>query len=137
MSATAQPATTVTSGRRRAIGVAGAVLACVLIWVIGAIAGVDYTVKNPGQPEMTVGIGPVVIFSLGAALVGWAALAVLERFLPRRATAVWIALAVVVALLSLLPLMGTEATTGAKLTLGAMHLAVAAVLISLLPSRHR
>ncbi|MCI4066649.1 DUF6069 family protein [Micromonospora sp. R77] len=136
MSATAHPATGMSLMRRRALGVAAAVLACVLIWVLGRIAGVDYTVTNPGQPAMDVGVGSVVIFSLVASLVGWAALIALERF-TSRATAIWTALAVVVALLSLLPLAGSEADGSTKLTLGAMHLAVAAVLIALLPARNR
>lgn len=137
MSATAHPATTTPSLRRRALGVAAAVLACVLIWVVGAIAGVDYTVKNPGQPEFAVGLAPVVTFSLGSALLGWAALAVLERVAGRRASIIWIVLAAVVALLSLFPVFATEATAGAKVALGAMHLAVAAVLIALFPARNR
>jgi hypothetical protein len=136
MSATAHPATGTSLIRRRALGVAVAVLACVLIWALGRVAGVDYTVANPGRAPMEVGLGPVVIFSLLASLVGWAALVVLERF-TRRATAIWTPLAVVVALLSLLPLAGSEADGGTKLTLGAMHLAVAAVLIALLPARAR
>ncbi|MEU4641760.1 DUF6069 family protein [Micromonospora sp. NPDC023814] len=44
-------------------------------------------------------------------------------------------LAVVLALLSLAPVFATEATAGAKVALGAMRLAVAAVLIPLLPAR--
>ncbi|MER7892730.1 DUF6069 family protein [Micromonospora sp. NPDC094482] len=141
MSATAPPAststpTTTSSLRRRAAGVAAAVLACVLIWAVGELAGVDFTVEYPEQPAQVIGPGAVVTASLGAALLGWAALAVLER-LTRRAAVVWTVLAVVVALISLAPVFGTEATGGAKLTLGAMHLAVAAALILLLPTRRR
>ncbi|MCM0676567.1 DUF6069 family protein [Micromonospora phytophila] len=135
MSATTHPVTTVPSVRRRALGVGAAVLACALIWAVGAFSGVDYTVKNPGQPAMEIGLAPVVTVSLGAALLGWVGLVVLERFAGRRATVIWITLAVVLSLLSLLPLFGTDATTGAKVALGAMHLAVAAVLIAFLPAR--
>lgn len=136
MSATAHSATGTSLLRRRAWGIAVAVLACVLIWVLGRIAGVDYTVTNPGRPAMDVGVGPVIVFSLVASLIGWAALVALERF-TRHATAIWTALAVVVTLLSLLPLAGSEADGSTKLTLGAMHLAVAAALVALLPARHR
>ncbi|MFI7576892.1 DUF6069 family protein [Micromonospora sp. NPDC049497] len=135
MSATAQPATTTSSVRRRALGVLAAVATCVLIWVIGAVAGVDWTVTTPGRPAMEVGLAMVVVFSLGASLVGWAALVVLERFAGHRATLIWTVLAAVVAVVSLLPLFGADASTGAKLALGAMHLAVAAVLIPILPTR--
>lgn len=135
MSATAQPVPATSSIRRRALGVGAAVLACALIWSVGALAGVDYTVENPGQPAFTVGLAPVVLFSLVSALVGWVGLVVLERFLGRRAGVVWTVLAVVLALLSLVPVFATEATGGARIALGAMHLAVAAVLIPLLATR--
>ncbi|PZF88015.1 DUF6069 family protein, partial [Micromonospora deserti] len=121
--------------RRRALGVGAAILASVLIWLVGEIAGVDYTVKNPDQPEMVIGLGPVITISLGSALLGWAALALLERFAGRRATAIWIVLAVAVTVLSFVPVVTTDATGGAKVALGAMHLAVAAVLLALLPVR--
>ncbi|MEV4543521.1 DUF6069 family protein [Micromonospora echinaurantiaca] len=135
MTATASSTTTpAPSLRRRALGVAAAVVACVLIWAVGAIAGVDYTVRNPGQPAMELGPAAIVTVSLGSALLGWAALAVLER-LTRRGTAIWTVLAAAVALLSLFPVVATDATAGAKVALGAMHLAVAAALIALLPAR--
>lgn len=137
MTATASSATTpAPSLRRRALGVAAAVVACLLIWATGAAAGVDYTVRNPGQPAMELGPAAIVTVSLGSALLGWAALAVLER-LTRRGTAIWTVLAVVVALFSLFPVVTTDATGGAKLALGAMHLAVAGALIALLPARRR
>ncbi|MGN9811681.1 DUF6069 family protein [Micromonospora sp. BQ11] len=135
MSATAQPVTTTSSVRRRALGVLAAVATCALIWVIGSVAGVDWTVTSPGRPAMELGLAPVVVVSLGASLVGWAALVVLERFAGHRATIIWTALAAVVAVASLFPLFGVDASTGAKLALGAMHLAVAAVLIPILPTR--
>ncbi|WP_446214345.1 DUF6069 family protein [Micromonospora sp. IBSANI012] len=137
MTATAHPTATTPSLRRRALGVAVTVLTCVVLWTVGAVAGVDYTVENPGQPAFVVGVVPVIVFSLGSALVGWAGLVLLERFAGRRATVVWIALAVLIALLSLVPVVATEATTGAKVMLATMHLAVAAVLIAFLPRRAR
>lgn len=137
MTATAHPATTTPSLRRRALGVAVTVLTCVVLWIVGAVAGVDYTVQNAGQPALVVNLVPVVIFSLGSALVGWAGLVLLERFAGRRAGVIWITLAVLIALVSLVPVIATEATAGAKVMLGAMHLAVAAVLIAFLPKRAR
>ncbi|WP_309232427.1 DUF6069 family protein [Micromonospora tarensis] len=61
----------------------------------------------------------------------------LERFVPRAARPIWISLALVVTLLSFAPLAGTEATGGAKLFLGATHVAVAVALIALLPRPRR
>ncbi|MFJ6164448.1 DUF6069 family protein [Micromonospora orduensis] len=135
MSATAVPARATSPLRRRALGVAVAVVACLVIWSIGALAGVDYTVESPGQPATVIGAGAIVVVALGASLLGWATLALLERFAPRMARPLWISLAVVVTLLSLLPLAGVEADGGAKVALGATHLAVAVALIALLPRR--
>ncbi|MDG4810103.1 DUF6069 family protein [Micromonospora sp. WMMD1120] len=123
--------------RRRALGVGVAVVSCLAIWSIGALAGVDYTVESPGQPATVIGAAAIVLVSLGAALLGWAALAVLERFTPRIARPAWITLALVVTLVSFAPLAGTEATGGAKLFLGATHVAVAVALIALLPRPRR
>ena len=123
--------------RRRALGVAAAVVAPLAIWAIGALAGVDYTVESPGQPAMVIGAGAIVMIALGAALLGWAALALLERFATRVARPVWISLAIVVTVLSFVPVLSVEATGGAKLALGATHVAVAVALIALLPRPRR
>ncbi|MBQ0980632.1 MULTISPECIES: DUF6069 family protein [Micromonospora] len=137
MSAAAVTTPTTSTLRRRALAVGVAVVACLAIWSIGALAGVDYTVESPGQPATVIGAGAIFVVALGAALLGWAALALLERFAPRAARPVWISLAVAVTLLSLVPLVGVEATGGAKLTLGATHVAVAVALIALLPRPRR
>ncbi|MET8466934.1 DUF6069 family protein [Micromonospora zamorensis] len=137
MSAAAVTTPTTSTLRRRALAVGVAVVACLAIWSIGALAGVDYTVESPGQPATDIGAGAIFVVALGAALLGWAALALLERFAPRAARPVWISLAVAVTLLSLVPLVGVEATGGAKLTLGATHVAVAVALIALLPRPRR
>lgn len=123
--------------RRRALGVAAAVVAPLAIWAIGALAGVDYTVESPGQPATVIGAGAIVMIALVAALLGWAALALLERFAPRVARPVWISLAIVVTVLSFVPVLSVEATGGAKLALGATHVAVAVALNALLPRPRR
>ncbi|WP_433549652.1 DUF6069 family protein [Micromonospora zamorensis] len=137
MNAAAVTTPTTSTLRRRALAVGAAVVACLVIWSIGALAGVDYTVESPGQPATVIGAGAIFMVALGAALLGWAALALLERFAPRAARPVWISLAVAVTLLSLVPLIGVEATGGAKLSLGATHVAVAVALIALLPRPRR
>ncbi|MBG6104733.1 threonine dehydrogenase-like Zn-dependent dehydrogenase [Micromonospora vinacea] len=123
--------------RRRALGVAAAVVAPLAIWAVGALAGVDYTVESPGQPATVIGAGAIVMIALVAALLGWAVLALLERFATRVARPVWISLAIVVTVLSFVPVLSVEATGGAKLALGATHVAVAAALIALLPRPRR
>ncbi|MCZ7423116.1 MULTISPECIES: DUF6069 family protein [unclassified Micromonospora] len=134
-STAAHSVSTATSLRRRALGPLVAVATCVAIWLVGALGGVDYAVRSPGQPEVVVNLVPVVVVSLGSALLGWAALAVLERFAGRRATTIWFGLVVVVTLLSFVPLFQVDATGGAKIALGLMHLAVPAALVALLPKR--
>ncbi|MGC4835729.1 DUF6069 family protein [Micromonospora vinacea] len=123
--------------RRRALGVAAAVVAPLAIWAVGALAGVDYTVESPGQPATVIGAGAIVMIALVAALLGWAVLALLERFATRVARPVWISLAIVVTVLSFVPVLSVEATGGAKLALGATHVAVAVALIALLPRPRR
>ncbi|MDG9673611.1 DUF6069 family protein [Micromonospora sp. DH14] len=123
--------------RRRALGIVAAVVAPLVVWSIGALAGVDYTVESPGRPATVIGAGAIVMIALAAALLGWAALALLERFAARIARPLWIALAIVVTVLSFVPVFSVEATGGAKLALGATHVAVAVALIALLPARRR
>ena len=73
MSAATVTSPTTSSLRRRALGVGVAVVACLVVWAIGALAGVDFTVESPGQPATVIGAGAIVVVSLGAALLGWAA----------------------------------------------------------------
>jgi hypothetical protein len=115
--------------RDRALGVAGAVLAALAVWVVAdPLLGVDMTVSQPGQEPLVVNAGPVVFASLMSSLLGWAALALLERF-TARGTLVWTVLAVVALVVSMLPVLTVDATDGAKVTLALLHVAVAAVLV--------
>ncbi|MFF5210180.1 DUF6069 family protein [Streptosporangium sp. NPDC000396] len=118
--------------RRRLLAVGGAVLAATVIGVIAPAAGVDLRVDmRNGQPPMTIGLPLTIGFSLTFALLGWASLALLERFTVRARTT-WTILAVAVLLLSFLPLLAAEATAGTKAMLALMHVTVAAVLIPML-----
>ena len=78
MSAAAVTTPTTSTLRRRALAVGVAVVACLAIWSIGALAGVDYTVESPGQPATVIGAGAIFMIALAAALLGWAALALLS-----------------------------------------------------------
>jgi hypothetical protein len=121
-----------TRARARALGVLGAVLAALAVWIVAdPLLGADLLVRPGGGSPQSVGAGPVVAASLLAALLGWALLAILERR-TSRARGVWTGIALVVLVLSLSgPLTGgTTLTT--KATLAIMHLAVAAVLIQTL-----
>jgi hypothetical protein len=70
-----------------------------------------------------------LIFTALFGLLGWGTLALLERFARRRAMAIWTALAIAGALLSIVPIFLEGATTGTRAALTVLHLAVAAVLV--------
>jgi len=101
----------------------------VAVWAIEVpLLGIRLQTQYGNAAPQSVGIDSVVLSSLAASLVGWGLLAILERRFAR-ARAIWtgIALAVLVASLSVPLSAGT--TTTAKVSLAMMHLAVAAVLI--------
>jgi hypothetical protein len=112
--------------------VLGAVVAALAVWVVAdPVAGATVTVHQDGGAE-AVGVRAVTVTALGAGLLGWALLAVLERFI-RRSRAVWTVTAVVVLALSLLAPFVYGQDTATRVALAAMHLAVGAVLIAGLP----
>jgi hypothetical protein len=115
--------------RNRGLAVLGAVAAVALVWAVAEPAlGHDLVVVQPGQPTQDLGLAAVAMVTLGAAALGWATLALLER-LTRHGTLIWTAVAAVVLLLSFAPVAGVEATTGTKVTLAVMHVVVGAVLL--------
>jgi len=112
----------------RAVGVAGAVVAALAVWVVGdPLLGNDLVVQQGGE-AMNVGAGPVVLFALASSLLGWAFLEALERF-TTRAGLIWTAVALLVLAASFVPLLSADASDSTKVVLGLAHLAVAAVLI--------
>lgn len=114
---------------KRALVIAGAVLVTVLVWVIGEpLLGHDLVVVSPGRPAMDLGLAEIAFVALGSSLLGWAALAVLERF-TRHAALIWTVAALLVLAVSFLPLTGVETSAGSKTVLALTHVAVAAVLI--------
>ena len=131
---TSTPGTATRPARRRrdrTLAVLAATVATLALWVAAVpVAGVDLVARNGGT-EQTVTPVAVGVSTVLAGLAGWALLAVLERF-TARARAVWTGVAGLALLLSLLgPLSGGVGTT-ATLTLVAMHLLAAAVLVPLL-----
>ena len=128
-SADALPDSTTSRARRglRAGAVVGAVLANCLLWLVASALGADFVLSD-SVGKVVLGLGTIIVFTLGFALLGWGTLAVLERF-PRRARTTWTVIATVVLLLSLVPIFLEHATTGTRTALVLIHLAVAAVLI--------
>ncbi|WP_406151522.1 DUF6069 family protein [Streptomyces sp. NBC_01012] len=118
------------TGRRRRLAITAlAVLAPVLVWLVAdPLLGHRLRIAD-GEQTLDIGAVPVVIVALLASFLGWAVLAVLERYWMRRARAVWTGAAVAVLAMSFLPLTGDGMDSGTRAVLGLLHLAVAAVLI--------
>jgi hypothetical protein len=109
--------------------VTGTVLTSVLAWVVGEpLLGHDLVVTSPGQPPMDLGLAEIAFVTLASSLLGWAALAVLER-ITVHAVLVWTIAALVVLAVSFVPFVGVNASGGSKVVLALLHVAVAAVLI--------
>lgn len=131
--ATARPAPAQRRARARGLVVAGAVASALGGWLVAApLLDIDLFVQPSGggtqAVTQTVGAGAVLAASLTAALLGWALLAVLERW-TRRARTIWTVVAAVVLLLSLTGPLTGALTTPAAVALVALHLIVGAVLI--------
>lgn len=113
---------------RRAVSVAGAVVAVLVLWVLaGPVAGNGPSAEIRGEVQ-EVGAVPVAVAGLVAGLVGWALLALLERTVSRPGP-VWTIIAGAVLVLSMTGPFGSAADTASTVVLAAMHLLVAAVLI--------
>ncbi|UWE08585.1 DUF6069 family protein [Actinacidiphila bryophytorum] len=123
-------ATVRTRRRARAVAVGAATLLPAAVWLPAYALGVRFVLTD-SQGTATISLPIVLAFSLLFGLLGWASLALLERF-TRRAPAWWTTLAAAVAALSLIPVLAEDATGGTKAALILIHLTVAAALIPLL-----
>ena len=120
-----------TSARTPLVALLGATAAATAIWVVATMADAELTVSyGPGQP-MKVTMVNVVVAALVGSLAGWGLLSLLRRFTPK-ARAVWTVTAIVVALVSLSGPLSATASAGTKVSLVAMHLTVATVVIAVL-----
>ena len=121
--------TTRDSTRSPVATVLGATAAAVVVWVVATLAGAELTVSfGAGQPIQKVTVVNVIVAALVGSLAGWGLLALLRRFTVN-ARAIWTVIAVAFALFSLGGPLSTISSTGTKVALGAMHLAVATVTI--------
>ena len=116
----------------RALAVAVTVAAAALVWLVGEpLLGNDLVVEQPGQAPLDLGLAAFVIITLGASLAGWAVLALLEK-VTRYGRRIWTGLAVAVVVVSFLPLLSAQMSTGSAVVLAIVHLVVGAVLVPLL-----
>jgi Family of unknown function (DUF6069) len=121
--------TTSRVGIRRALSVAGAVIAALAVWVIAVpMLGAHLTIRFGSGAPQTIGIALIAGASLLGSLGGWGLLALLERRTARART-IWTGVAVIVVLASLSLPLTAATTTSAKVALGLTHVAVAAMLI--------
>jgi hypothetical protein len=113
---------------RRATAIVGATALNGLFWGAATALGVDFVLTDSmGTAAITLPVA--LIFTALFGLLGWGTLALLERFARRRAMAIWTALAIAGALLSIVPIFLEGATAGTRAALTVLHLAVAAVLV--------
>lgn len=114
--------------RRFLITVIAAPAAALLVWTLAVpVGGVDLVAAS-GDGEMTIGPVAIAIGAAAPSLLGWALLAVLERFTARSGR-IWVVTALIVLAVSILfgPLGGDGAAAVAVLAL--LHVTVAAVVI--------
>jgi hypothetical protein len=130
-------ATTRSATAQHRIRRAGAVVAATLVngvlWGVCSVFGVDFWLSDSGGAG-AVTLPIALVATAVSGLLGWATLAGLER-LTRRALGIWTGLAVGVTLLSIVPIFLEQATTGTRIALTVLHVAVAAALIPAFRSR--
>jgi hypothetical protein len=115
---------------RRAVTVALAVVATVIVWTIAdPVLGTDLKVKASGGSVTAIGLGSVIFVTLLSGLVGWGTLALLERLGRSTGRRIWTIAAAVVLVLSLL--LGPTAGIGggAKISLALLHITAGLVII--------
>jgi hypothetical protein len=118
----------------RVVAIAIAATATGLAWLLGRLAHVDYIADTPiGTRQITLAL--TIVATVGAGIAGWVVIALLERY-TSSPWGVWIALTLVVLVLSIVPVFQTTANLGTQLMLTALHCVAAAVLIPALPQRH-
>ena len=131
MTSISVPTSTSTSVRTSITAVLSATAAAVAIWSVATAAGVDFTVGVGSNPPTQITVVNVALGAFMGSLAGWGLLALLRRFTPKART-IWTVSAVTFAFLSLAAPLSAVASSGTKVSLAAIHLTVASVLIVLL-----
>ncbi len=100
----------------------------VIILAIARIINGAYPLASVGDDVQSIGFGRVIGITLVVGLLGWGLLLLLERTTARAAT-IWLAVAIMILLLSFLGPLGSGENTSSKVTLALMHVAVAVTII--------
>jgi hypothetical protein len=120
--------------RARVVAVAVAAALTGMAWLLGRLAHVDYIADTPlGTRQITLAL--TVAATVVAGVAGWGVIVLLERY-TASPWGIWIALTLVVLVLSIVPIFRTSANLPTQLMLTALHCVAAAVLIPALPQRH-
>ena len=115
----------------RAMAIVAAIVANVVILIVGRAVVGEFPRATVGDDEQTIGVAPVIVVTALAGLVAWGLLALLERT-TSRATAIWTAIAVIVLVLSMLGPLDSGVNTSSKVVLACLHLGAAATIIPLM-----
>jgi hypothetical protein len=110
--------------------VVAATTAPLLVWLVARV-GFGLDIRSPTFNGQHFEIGPLLVLltALVPCLLGWGVLTILERIVAR-ARVFWIVVALTGLVLSLgMPLSGTGASVGDRITLVLMHLSVGTILI--------
>ena len=120
----------------RLLSVLSSAAAAVVVSIVASIAGASMEVTSPLVGTIPINALLVALTAIPLALAAWGLLAILERK-ARQPRKIWTITAVVVLVLSLLPLPFLDANVGTKVALAAMHLATGLVLLLALPRGSR
>ncbi len=115
----------------RAIAIEAALVANVLVLIIGRLVNGEFPLATVGSDDQTIGFVQVIVVTLLVGGVAWGLLALLERT-TSRAKAIWTVIAAIVFVLSLLGPRGSGANTSSTIVLMCMHVGAAASIIPLM-----
>lgn len=117
--------------QKRAMAIVAAIVANVIILIVGRVVNGEFPVATVGGDDQTIGFAQVIVVTVLVGLVAWGLLALLERR-TARAKAIWTAIAVIVFVLSLLGPLGSGVNTSSKVVLACLHVGAAATIIPLM-----
>jgi hypothetical protein len=116
---------------RVVLATVAAIVLAVVTRLLAGVAGVTVQVPaGPGSDELVdLTVGRIVVVVVVVAIAAYVLRLVLDRLVPTRSVAVATGIAVVVLLLSAVPVVAADLTTENRVVLGVLHLVVAAPLL--------
>jgi hypothetical protein len=115
----------------RAKAIVAAIVANVVILIVGRVVNGEFPVATVGSDDQTIGFAQAIVVTVLVGLVAWGLLAVLERT-TSRAKAIWTVIAVVVFVLSLIGPLGSGVNASSKAVLAFMHVGAATTIIPMM-----